>query len=318
MPPSTKLSPSAQAPGPQAPSPAEGTAHAPAARSRRGRFVPLLLSAPAVLILAFVFVTPVVLLVIVSFFPNDDLAGMHTGFRPSNYSYFWTQRYFFSALGRTFGLALMTTLLTAAISYPLALVLNRRGRRVRVAIAMIVVLPIFVSMVERTLGWLSIYSSGGLLDRFGALFGFHFPSLLYSERGLVIGLTNMLLPFMFLSVYASVRRIDPLVREAAATLGASPARVFWKVTLPLTYSGLSAGATLVFSLAASNVIVTMMLGGSGMTTLPTLLYEEATVSVNYPLSAVVGVSVSALILVAIWVIMRLGGKDNRHDTVVLP
>ena len=318
MRPSTKLSPSAEAASRSAPPPAGGTPQASALRHRWGRYTPLLLSAPAVLILLFAFVIPVVLLAIVSFFPNDDLTGMHTGFRPSNYNYFWTQRYFFSAMGRTFSVALLTTLLTAVISYPLALVLNRRGRRVRVVVAMIVVLPIFVSMVERTLGWLSIYSSGGLLDRFGMLFGFHFPSLLYSERGLVIGLTNMLLPFMFLSVYAAVRRIDPLVREAAATLGASPARVFWKVTLPLTYSGLSAGATLVFSLAASNVIVTMMLGGTGMTTLPTLLYEEATVSVNFPLSAVVGVSVSALILVAIWVIMRLGGKSNRHETVVLP
>ena len=282
------------------------------------RLLPLFLTTPTLLILLFMFVTPVVLLVIVSFFPNDDLTGMHVGFHPSNYNYFWTQRYFFHAMERTFSVALITTLLTAVVSYPLALVLSRRGRRLRVAVSLLVVLPMFVSMVERTLGWLSIYGSDGLLERFGRLFGLHFGSLLYTERGLVIGMTNMLLPFMFLSVYASVRRIDPLVREAAAGLGASPVRVFLEVTLPLTYSGLSAGATLVFSLAASNVIVTMMLGGSGMTTLPTLLYEEATVSVDYPLSAVVGVSVSALILISVWVIMRLGGKANRHETVVLP
>ena len=282
------------------------------------RFVPLLLASPAVLILVVMFVVPVVLLVVVSFFPDDPLTGLHTGFKPSNYSYFWTQPYFFKAIATTFGLALGATLLTAIISYPLALVLNRRSRRLRVFVALVVVLPIFVSIVERSLGWIAIFGSDGLLDDAGKAVGVRIPSLLYDDKGIVIGLTNTLLPFMFLSVYAAVRRIDPLVREAAATLGASPTRVFFTVTLPLTYSGLSAGASLVFSLAASNVVLTMMLGGAGMTTLPTLLYEEATVVVNYPISAVIGVSISVLILIVINLILRLGSRGDRNEAMVLP
>lgn len=268
------------------------------------RFAPYYLISPSVVILLSLFGVPVVLLVTVSFYTNDPLTGMSPAFDPGNYIYYWTQPYFLRAVLQTFMLAFLATLLTALLSYPLALILAKRGRKVRVFGALVVVLPLFVSVVERNLGWVAILGREGAIDSIGQALGVQLPLILYTDAAIVLGLANTLMPYMFLAVFASVRNIDPSVPFAASTLGASPWKTFWRVTFPLTLPGLSAGFALVFALASSAVVTISMLGGGRRPTLPTLLLEQATVLVNYPRAATIAVSLCVLIIIIMQLVTR--------------
>lgn len=302
-----------------APSPSASTGSAVRRWWRRSTNLrPYGLAAPAIMILVVFFVLPVCLLAVISFFPTSPMTGMRTGFAPENYRYFWKESYFLKATTRTFEYAILATIFTALISYPLSLWLVGRSRKVRVTVALIVVMPIFITVVERSLGWMAILGTNGMLDSILQSFGATMPRLLYTGTAVVIGLTNTLLPFMFLSVFASVRRLDPSIPAAASTLGASPMRVFWRITLPMTSSGLTAGTALVFSLASSNVVTTSLLGGGETTTIPVLLYEQATVVVDYPLSAVLAVSLCVIIIVVMNLILRLTRKGGGEQAVVVP
>jgi ABC-type spermidine/putrescine transport system permease subunit I len=256
------------------------------------------------------------LLLIVSFFHNDPLSGMHAGFTGSNYSPFGTV-FFAEAILRTLLVALVTALITAVIAYPLSFVLMARGPKVRSLVALIVVLPIFVSVVVRSLGWLVILGKNGVLDELWTHLGFSAPSLLYTNTAVVIGLVSTLLPFMFLSVYSSVRRLDPSIPVAARTLGATPLRTFVKVTLPLTAPGVVGGATLVFSLAASNLVTAQFLGGAGFLSLPVLLWQQLTVIVDYPSAAAMAVVLCVLILIVVNVLNRLASHREERAVAVV-
>lgn len=290
-----------------------------ALRSRRSErrlgkvYLPYMLATPSALVQLVLFVFPVCLLLIVSFFRNDPLSGMHAGFSSASYTPFGTA-FFGKVILRTLLTALVTALITAAVAYPLSFVLMARGRRVRSLVSLVVVLPIFVSIIVRSLGWLVILGKNGVLDELWTHIGLNAPSLLYTNSAVVIGLVNTLFPFMFLSVYSSVRKLDPSIPSAARTLGAPPYQTFFKVTLPLTAPGVVGGATLVFSLAASNLVTSQFLGGAGFLTLPVLLWQQLTVVVNYPSAAAMAVVLCVMILIVVNIVSRLA--RHREERVV--
>jgi putative spermidine/putrescine transport system permease protein len=262
------------------------------------------------------FVFPMCLLVIVSVYHNDPLTGMHAGFTGHNYHSFGTW-FFAKVVLRTFLVSLAATLVAAAIAYPASFVLMRRGRKVRTLVALVIVMPIFISIVVRSLGWVAILGKSGVLDWLWGHLGLTPPNLLYTNTAVVIGLVNTLLPFMFMAVYSAVRKLDPSIPTAASTLGANPFQTFVKVAFPLTAPGLVAGSSLVFSLAASNLITSQFLGGGGYLTLPVLLWQQLTVVVDYPSAAAMAVVLCALILIVVGLGGRLLGSHGER-TVALP
>jgi putative spermidine/putrescine transport system permease protein len=304
-----------EAPAPQRRPPVPGS-RSSRRRRPRSRYFPYVLATPSALVQLVLFVFPMCLLLVVSFFRDDPLSGMHVGFTGANYSPFGTA-FFGGVILRTLLVALVTALITAVVAYPLSFVLMARGRKVRSLVALIVVLPIFVSVVVRSLGWLVILGENGVLDELWTHLGFHAPSLLYTNTAVVIGLVSTLLPFMFLSVYSSVRKLDPSIPTAARTLGATPLRTFVTVTLPLTAPGVVGGATLVFSLAASNLVTAQFLGGAGFLSLPVLLWQQLTVIVDYPSAAAMAVVLCVMILIVVNVLNRLASHREERAVAVV-
>jgi putative spermidine/putrescine transport system permease protein len=134
--------------------------------------------------------------------------------------------------------------------------------------------------------------------------------LLFSKTGVVIGLVHTYLPFMTLSLIGSLNRIDPRVEEAAASLGSPPLQVFGKVTLPQTLPGLATGSVLVFVLSASAFVAPQMLGGGTVTTLVSVIYDQATTAQNWPLASAAGV----VLLVVTLVVLSIHALVMRRAT----
>lgn len=207
------------------------------------------------------------------------------------YVEFFEDPFLRSVLWRTIRISLITTVAALVVGYPVALYLSQPWRRGRSLVTFFVVAPMLVSAVVRSYGWIIILGPNGLLSDTLQLVGFPpgVGQLLYTEAGVVIALTHVFLPFMVLSITGSLQQIDPSLSRAARILGANEAKTFWRVTLPLSMPGITAGSVIVFCLAASGFVTPALVGGATVPVMPYIIYKEGLLVLNWTLASAVSV-----------------------------
>lgn len=284
---------------------------APAPRPARWRKpVVLLLLLPAAALFLVFFLLPLGALVVNSFHDYSRLGGIGQTFTPKQYLSIFGDSFYLEILGRTLRLGLLAALAALVLGYPVALYLTIATARQRAWIILAVLSPLLVSVIVRTFGWLIILGPNGLLVTALEGAGLDMQPLLHSETAVVIGLANVLMPFLVLSVATSLQAIDPAVPLAASSLGASPLRAFLTVTLPLSLPGVLAGVLIVFSLASSSYVTPALLGGANYKVLSTVVYQQALVLQNWPLAAAFAVTLVLVVFLVLFVQTRAveGGK----------
>jgi putative spermidine/putrescine transport system permease protein len=249
------------------------------------------------------FVLPLYQVVRFSLDEFDSAAGQTTSLSLQQFAQVITTPLYAELIGRTLLLALVTTVVSAVLGYPLALAVNRGPRRLRGVLLAVVTMPMLTSVVVKTFGWSVLLGSGGVLQ--GALdaLGLISVRLLFTPLGVVIGLIHTYMPFMVLSLVAAVGAVDRRTEEAARSLGSAPPQVFLRVTLPQTLNGLAAGSGLTFVTSMSALVTPQLLGGGKVSTIVTVIYEQATAAQNWPLAAALGV----VLLVITLLILSLQG-----------
>lgn len=279
---------------------------APGAPDQPNRFeIAIALLAPIVLIDTAVFIAPIINLLRISF--NEALPGGGIGpnFTWENWVKLAQDSYYLEIVLRTVGISLLITLLTLVCSYPIALYLHRSSGTWRTFLFVLVISPLLTSAVVRTYGWIAVLADNGLINNALALLGTRAPvRLLYNMTGIVIGLTEILMPYMILSLLAGFGRLDPRCEEAALTLGARPWRVFWRIVVPLTAPGIALGCLLCFVLSVSSFITPRLLGGGRVFLLATEIYDEAIVTLNWPGAATLSILVLVIFGLALAVYTR--------------
>ena len=181
--------------------------------------------------------------------------------------------------------------LAILIGAPEAYILGRMSSPWRGLFLVIVLGPLLISVVARTLGWALLFGSTGLINialvRLGLIAS---PmQFMFTETGVVIGLVHVLVPFVVISVWASLQRLDPQVENAAVSLGASGLTVLRRIVLPQVMPGILSGAIVVFALAASAFATPAIIGGRRLKVASTLAYDEFLNTLNWPLGAAVAV-----------------------------
>lgn len=261
------------------------------------------LVSPACLWLLAFFLVPLALVLRLSFFGFSPTSGIVPALGLANYVKVFTDPYYLGIFVRTARISLLVTALTLLLGYPEAYYLTRIRGRAKALVLVAVLSPLIVSAITRTFGWFILLAPNGLVN--GAIVGLRLADgpvkLIYSETGIVIGLTHVLVPFMVLSIYASLQRRNPALVSAAQTLGAGPARAFLAVTLPLSLPGIVAGSVVVFTLSMSAFVTPAILGGTRVRVVAYLIYEEFLLSLNWPFGAAL-----ALLLVLITMVVVLG------------
>ncbi len=193
------------------------------------------------------------------------------------------------------------TAILVLVGMPLAHAMSRAGARLQPLLVALVVVPFWTSFLIRVYAWIAILKPEGLLNaallRIGVI---HEPlAILDTPLAVLIGLTYAYLPFMVLPLYAVMSRLDPSLAEAAADLGASRARVFFTVTLPLSLPGLVAGALLCFIPMIGEFIIPDLLGGSDTVMLGRMLWIEFFSNRDWPIASAVAVVLLLLIVVPV-------------------
>jgi putative spermidine/putrescine transport system permease protein len=196
-----------------------------------------------------------------------------------------------SVLWRTIRISIITTIATLIVGYPTALYLSQPWRKGRSFVTFFVIAPMLVSAVVRSYGWIIILGPNGLLSKALQMIGFGPAAgqLLYTETGVVIALTHVFLPFMVLSITGSLQQIDPALSRAARILGANEIKTFWRVVLPLSLPGITAGSMIVFCLAASGFVTPALVGGARVPVMPYIVYKEGLLVLNWTLASAVAV-----------------------------
>ncbi|MBM3548565.1 MAG: ABC transporter permease [Alphaproteobacteria bacterium] len=249
------------------------------------------LSLPAVAAISLGFLVPVLWLARMSFNPVDPSGALGEGWTAHQYVELVTDSFYAELTLATFRMAATSTFFALLVGYPIALFLYRLESRWKTLLVLLAICPLLVSGVVRAYGWIvilgdagwinSILRGAGLIDR---------PIRLVNNHvGVTIGLTESLLPYMTLSLLAGLGRLDRGLEEAARTLGASPLRTFLRVTLPLSLPAVVLGSTICLMLAVSAFITPRLLGGGRVFLLATEIYEQALVTLNWPLAAAIAV-----------------------------
>jgi putative spermidine/putrescine transport system permease protein len=252
---------------------------------------PYLLTLPALLLFAVLLLTPLIATALLSLHSFGIYKGIQDVYNLGNYRDIFTDSYFYEIFGRTFRIALLVTLLSAAIGAPEAYILNRMRPPWRGIFLLIALGPLLISVVSRTLGWALLFGSTGIVNQ--ALLATGLVSepiqFMYSETGVVIALTHVLVPFMIISVWAALQRLDPQLENAAISLGASPLIVLRRIVLPQAIPGILSGGIIIFALAASAFATPAIIGGRRIKVAATLAYDEFLNTLNWPLGAAIAV-----------------------------
>lgn len=164
---------------------------------------------------------------------------------------------------RTLVVALEVTIVTVLLGYPLAYWTTRLRPRLRMLVLGTVVMTFWVSILVRTYAWIVILGNGGLVNKTLLSLGLTTRPVefLYNEIGILIGMANVLLPFLVLPLYAAMIKVDGRLMQVAETLGASRTRIFWQIFFPQTLQALAASAILIFILSLGFYITPAVLGG---------------------------------------------------------
>jgi len=279
------------------------------------RAAPWLLSAPALTVYATFLVVPMLLVWLVSFFHFDFYAGIQTTPGWHNYVEILTDGYFYEIYARTFGVAGAVTLACLVLGTLEAWVLSRMANPWKGIFLMIVLGPLLISVVVRTLGWALLFGSTGLINQaLMALGVVNTPiAFMYSNLGVAIALTHVLVPFMVIAVWASLQRINPSSEAAALSLGASQATVLWRVIVPQVMPGILSGAIMVFALAASAFATPAIIGGRRLKNVATAAYDEFLNTLNWPL----GAALAMLLLFATVIVLLATNRliERRYAAV---
>jgi spermidine/putrescine transport system permease protein len=254
---------------------------------------------------------PLLYVVGVSFFERNPSWGVSDIATLDNYRAFFDPTYL-AVFGESIGMAALTSILTMLIGYPFAYAMAKSSPKRRTMLMLLVIAPFWTSALIRTYGWIillrangpinSILRALGLIDR---------PlKLLYTEGAVLLGFVYTLLPFMVLPCFTAIDRMDWRTVEASRDLGATPARAFLTVTLPLTLPGIISGLTLIFVPSMGMFFIADLMGGGKTMLMGNLIQEQLLKARNTPLGSAFAVLMMGLTAIVLWAQRRAGGETT--------
>jgi putative spermidine/putrescine transport system permease protein len=283
------------------------------AGDRISRPARLALLAPAVLVIAVCLAGPLTLLLSYSFAPGGSTrANFSEGLTLENYVSVLGDTFYLGIILKTLWLSVLITVAAMIVGWPLAYFLWKAPERFKTLCTLGVVAPLLISIPVRNYGWMVILGDTGLINKALLATGLIAQPLrmMFTDFAVVLGLTHVLMPFVVLSVLATLERIPGHLTEAARSLGAGRLTAIRLIVLPLSMPGLLAGATLVFCVAISSYVTPALMGPSGAKYSATLVYQQFVSVFDWPRGA--AIAAVLLVITAAALVLVLGSANRRY------
>ena len=258
------------------------------------------LGLPALFLVACILLIPFAWLAWLSLF---DAAGNLSG---QNYARLLRPAYVASFL-TTFKVAGLVTVICVLFGYPVAYLLSQLSPRAAQILMVFVILPFWTSVLVRTYAWLVLLQRKGVINDWLLSVGaIEQPlALVHNLTGTVIGMVHVMLPFLILPLYASMKAIDPVLLRAAANCGASPSQAFRQVFLPLSMPGLASGIALTFVLCLGFYLTPALLGGGRVAMWSTQIADTVSKFSNWGAASALSVALLVVTAVILWGVRKL-------------
>ncbi|HXV24467.1 MAG TPA: ABC transporter permease [Alphaproteobacteria bacterium] len=279
-------------------------------KQRRRVFAIGILSGPLLWTLAFMFI-PYSIMFAYSFFTRK-FPTFVPDFQIGNYITLFADPQYYQVLLRTLKIGVFTTIFSLILAYPLAyfLVFKIRSPRLRTALYIAVIVPLWVSYLLRAYTWKTILGSQGVLNSFLVWTGLlDQPSdlFLYNQFAMVLTLTYIFVPFMVMPIYTALEKIPRSLIDASKDLGVGRIHTFLLVTVPLSLPGILAGATFTFCLTIGDFVAPFLVGGANGAMIATVVQSQFGTALNWPL----GSALSIVLLIIVLTIISLSDRVER-------
>lgn len=290
---------------------------------RRQSVVLGLLLAPVTLFLGVFFLLPLLIIALFSFLTPGLYGGVEWTFYHWNYGriFGWAdgineiyEPIYLQILVRSLAYAALTVVLTLLLCYPVAFWVSRLSERWRLVFMFLITLPFFSSLIVRLYAWLLILKPTGLLNTVLLWTGLIREPLeiLYTPAAVVLGMVYVMVPFMFLPLYAAVDNLDRAQVEASQDLGANRVQTFFKVILPQTLPGIMGGAVIVFIPSVGNFVVPDILGGAKGLMIGNLVEQQFLSARNWPFGSALSMIIMAVVLTVLMLSVTRARKAGGH------
>jgi mannopine transport system permease protein len=266
-----------------------------------------LLVTPLLAIFAIGFLYPLITLMTISF----------TGGVSATYGRFLSDPLYISVLTNTVGIAVAVTLCGVVAGYPVALAMVRLRGKLAVIVAACVFIPLWTSVLIRSYAWIVLLQRRGIVNSLLTSMNLTEEPLkfLYTQGAVILAMTHVLLPFVILPIFSTLRLLPNDYVRAARNLGAGPIRAFLYVTLPLSLPGVFAGATMCFVLALGFYITPALVGGPGSMMMANLIGQQTTVLLDWPFAAALSTVLLAMTILFIVVFRKTLSLSKGFSSV---
>lgn len=285
----------------------------------------MLLLGPVTVFLGIFFVGPLAIMVIYSFLEPGLYGGVEWSFYHQNFGRIlgwaddeWEEfdivyiRIFLQSVE----LALITVFFSLLICYPAAYWVSRFSDRIKDFFVFLIMLPFFVSLIVRLYAWVLILRPSGFINHVLEALGFGSRALdiMFTPTAVVIAMVYVMVPFMFLPIYASIEKLDMALVEASSDLGANAFQTFRRVIIPLTLPGVVGGSIIVFIPSLGNFVVPDLLGGAKVVMIGNLVEQSFLYARNWPFGSALSMMIMSMVLVflLIYVIKTSRGRVARN------
>lgn len=290
---------------------------------RRQSVILAALLTPVTIFLGVFFVLPLLIIAVFSLLTPGLYGGVEWSFYHWNYGriFGWAdgmmevyEPIYLRILLRSLTFAALTVVVTLILCYPVAFWVSRLPDRWRLVFLFLITLPFFSSLIVRLYAWLLILKPTGLFNSVLMSLGVIGQPLeiLYTPTAVVLGMVYVMIPFMFLPLYASVDNLDRAQVEASLDLGANRVQTFVKVILPQTLPGILGGAVIVFIPSVGNFIVPDVLGGAKGLMVGNLVEQQFLSSRNWPFGSALSMIIMAVVLTVLLVAVARARKAGGH------
>ena len=266
-----------------------------------------LLLAPAALWIIGFFILPYLLLAYMSFKPTSSTGPYLPGFTLENYIFNLTDPFSWEIMFETVAQGVLTVVICLLLAYPVAYRLARGNSRHKGFWYTLVISPLLVGVVIRCYGWMVLLADKGLInDGLLSLGLIDAPlPLMYNRLGTMIGMIQVYLPYMVISLTGSIQAVNPELDYTARSLGASRFTAFRKITLPMSLPGILSGSIMVFVLTISSYAIPILLGGNRIVTTPLLIVQNTLEAFDWPGGASMAVIMFVVVVTLLTLYIKL-------------
>lgn len=275
-------------------------------------YVTTVLLAPMAMWMVVFLILPLLVILVYSFGELAEMGGYRPAFTLAQYANLPAR---FAAFKNTLVLAPAGTLAAFLIAYPLAYYLARKvSARRKLMLLTLVIVPFWTSFLIRTYAWMFILGGRGI-PALLEYFGIEGVRLLNTPTAVLIGIVYGYLPLMVFPIFVSLEKLDGSLLEASNDLGASPAKTFLQVTLPLSLPGVATGCMVVFILLMGEFLIPALLGGGKVFFIGNALVDLFLQSRNWPFGSAVAITLVAIMLILVSLYMRLIFRPEKTREV---